>query len=123
MQSTGAAVSPYVEAWRWIERHPGTGSARSFAKLLLSLWNQEAAFAFRECVDNLDAERLQLALRVAIHFANYGEDEELRTIGYQVCELYPRLWQLGEAATRAKIDLQEKWRVADAKEDEKESGG
>lgn len=118
----GDAASPYVEAWRWIERHPGTGSARSFAKLLLSLWNQDNAFSYRECVDNLDAERLRLALRVTIHFANYGEDRELIDIGYKVSEAFPRLGQLGAAATRAKIDLQEKWRIDDAQENQRESG-
>jgi hypothetical protein len=111
------AISPYAEAWHWVERHPGTGSANSLAKLLLSLWNQENAFSFRECVHNLDAQRIRLALRVVIHFAECGEDSELIKIGYKVYEAYPRLWELGEAATRAKFDLQEKWGASDARED------
>jgi hypothetical protein len=65
-------------------------------KLILSLWNQSNAFSLRECVDNLDGERIQLALRVAIHFANYGEDRELVEIGYQASERYPRLWSLAK---------------------------
>jgi hypothetical protein len=112
----GDEISPYVEAWRWVERHPGTGSANSLAKLLLSLWNQENAFSLRECVHNLDAQRMQLALRVVVHFADHGEDSELIEIGYKVYEAYPRLWELGAAATRAKFDLQEKWCASDAVE-------
>jgi len=116
------AMSPYAEAWSWVEKHPGTDSGKGFAKLLLSLWNQKAAFSFRECVDNLDAQRMELALRVAIHFANYGEDRELIDIGRKVYEAYPRLWELGEVTTRAKIDLHEKWRIEDAKADALEPG-
>jgi len=111
------ATSPYAEAWRWVESHPGTGSANSLAKLLLSLWNQENAFSFRECAHNLDTQRMQLALRVVIHFADHGEDSELIDIGYKVYEAYPRLWELGQAATHAKFQLQDKWCASDAKED------
>src|SRR6202035_1565981 len=68
---------PYQVAWQRIERNPCTSSASSLVKLILSLWNQSNAFSLRECVDNLDGERTQLALRVAIHFANYREDREL----------------------------------------------
>lgn len=35
--------SPYREALDWIERHPGTGSATSLAKLILSFWNGDVA--------------------------------------------------------------------------------
>lgn len=39
--STAKATEGYLyrQAWRWIECNPGTGSAISLAKLLLSLWN------------------------------------------------------------------------------------
>jgi hypothetical protein len=66
-------------------------------------------------------ERTQLALRVAIHFANYGEDRELVEIGYKALEGYPRLWELGQAAWDAKCTVQERWRIADARIEE--SGG
>ena len=36
-------MSPYQEALYWIEQHHGTGSARSLAQLILSLWNGDAA--------------------------------------------------------------------------------
>jgi len=114
-------LSRYQEAWQWIERNPGTSSASGLVKLILSLWNQSNAFSLRECIDNLDGERAQLALRVAIHFANYGEDRELVEIGYKARERYPRLWELGQTAWNAKCALQERWRIEDARVEQ--SGG
>lgn len=105
-------MSPYAEALHWIEAHPTTGSADKLAKLILSLWNQECAFSFRECIAGLDADRTALALRVVAHFVQVGEDEELVAIGHTVCDLYPRLWDLGQAADEAKSDLRQKWREA-----------
>lgn len=113
-------VSPYREAWQWIERHPGTGSANSLAKLMLSLWNASNAFSLRECIDNLDAERLQLAQRVVTHFVKHGENRELIELGYKVAEACPRLYELGQRAWDAKRQLRDEWRAADAR-DEQES--
>jgi hypothetical protein len=50
-------MNPYREAEAWIERHPGTGFATSLAKLVLSLWNADCAFSFREYISNLDRSR------------------------------------------------------------------
>lgn len=113
--------SPYEETWQWIERNPGTGSANSLAKLLLSLWNHSNAFSFRECIDNLDGDRTQLALRVVAHFAKHGENRELIDLGYKVSEAYPRLYELGQRAWDAKRKLREEWRDADARENGEES--
>jgi hypothetical protein len=44
------AMSPYEEALSWVRRHPGTAGARGLAKFVLSLWNDECAFALRECL-------------------------------------------------------------------------
>lgn len=101
--------SPYARALKFIEQHPGCGSTRSLAKLLLSLWNGDAAFSFRECIDNLDDQRTTLALACVTYFAANGEDGELVAVGYRVHELYPRLWDLGYAATEAKQALRAKW--------------
>jgi hypothetical protein len=108
-----ATISPYQEALIWIQSHPCTGSAVSLAKLLLSLWNDQCAFSFRECVGNLDDERSSIAIRMVEHFNRYGEDAELVEVGHLVCELYPRLWELGQAASNAKYELREQWRVED----------
>jgi hypothetical protein len=115
-------VSPYLHAWRWIERNPGTGSAKSLAKLLLSLWNHSNAFSFRECIDNLDNERLQLAVRMATYFAQHGEDRELIELGYKVADAYPRLFEVGQGAWEAKRALYEKWRIDDAKAEALKTG-
>ena len=107
-------VSPYVEAWHWIDQHRGTDSAHSLAKLLLSLWNSSNAFSLRECIDNLDELRRPLALRVVTYFATHGETRELIELGYKVCEACPRLCALGQRAWDAKRELLEKWQESDA---------
>lgn len=109
--------SPYREALDWIECHPGTGSAVSLSKLILSFWNGDAAFSFRECISNLDGHLTQVAVRMAAHFVEHGEDRELVEIGRKVCAAYPRLWELGAAADEAKAALSRRWRDED-REDE-----
>ena len=52
---------PYFEAWEFIQNHPGTGGSNRIAKLVLSLWNDDCAFAFSECCTSLDTARKQLA--------------------------------------------------------------
>lgn len=101
--------SPYQEALTWIESHPTTGSARSLAKLILSLWNDDCCYSFRECIDNLDAERTAIALRAAAHFARIGEDAELVKIGHTVCDSYPGLWELAAAANKGKDEKRREW--------------
>jgi len=104
-----AVRSPYREALDWINRNPGTSSAAGLAKLILSLWNGDVAFSFRECINSLDGGRTQLALRMVAYFADHGEDPELVQIGHEVCEVYPRLWELGDAADQAKVALRQWW--------------
>lgn len=106
-------MNPYQEALTWIHKNPGTGSATSLAKLLLSLWNSECGFSFRECVSNLDTNLTKLAVRMVSHFAEHGEDQELVAVGYKVCDAYPRLWELTEAINSATRDQREKWAIQD----------
>lgn len=101
--------SPYREALEFIRQHQFSGSAATLAKLVLSLWNSDAAFSFRECVSNLDEARTAIALRCVAHFAKHGEDGELVEVGYAVHDLFPRLWELGAEATEAKSKLRQKW--------------
>lgn len=111
--------SPYSEALAWIEQHPATGSAVSLAKLVLSLWNSECSFSYRECVGNLDRERTALALRLIQHFTARGEDAELVSVGHAVCARYQRLWDEGQAMLAARNALERRQRAeADATDDE-----
>lgn len=96
---------PYREALKWIERHPGTGSANGLTKLILSLWNDEAAFSFRECVRSFDGTRMNLALRIIERFLARGEDAELVEVGGRVCQLAPGIWEVGMAGYEAKNDV------------------
>lgn len=104
-----SARSPYAEALAWIEQNSGTGSALGLAKLILSVWNDDCGFSFRECIGSLDDVRIALALRVVAHFARVGEDEELVRIGHAVNDRYPRLWELSVAANEAKSALRVDW--------------
>ena len=113
MTNRSESMSPYQEALDWIRLHPGTGSAGSMAKLVLSFWNCECAYPFRECIGNLDGNLTKVAVRMAAHFAQRGEDQELTEIGHQVCKLYPRLWEMGQVMDRAKRAQREEWDVAD----------
>lgn len=94
-------MDPYQEALDWIRQHPGTGSASSLAKLVLSLWNWDCAFSFRECVSNFDSRLSKLAGRMVSHFVVPGEDKALVNVGQEVCEAYPRLWEVSVAMNRA----------------------
>lgn len=102
-------ITPYQEALTIIERHTGTGGATGLAKLVLSLYNDECAFAWRECTRSLDENNQALALRIVAHFEQHGEDTELRRAGERMVELYPRLWDLGQTATEAKEKLRRQW--------------
>ena len=101
--------SPYEEALALIRKHPGTGSATSLAKLILSLWNVECCFSLRECIHNLDDERTALALQIVTRFAARGEDADLVAVGHAVCREYPWLWDLGQAGDQAKHALRITW--------------
>jgi hypothetical protein len=106
-------TTPYTEALQWISKHPGTGSASSLAKLILSLWNQDCSYSFRECVGNLDGNLSALAVRMVAHFEQHGEDAELVNVGHNVCERFPRLWDMAKAMTYARQSIREEWRRAD----------
>ena len=102
-------MTPYAEALHWIERHPDTGSGVGLAKLILSLWNTDCGFGFRECVGALDDDRSALALRVVQHFTMVGEDAELIEVGHAVCKALPRLWEASRAMQQARSELRDRW--------------
>lgn len=102
MNTAEKPVSPYQEALVFIQANPGCGGTLGLAKLLMSLWNDECCYSFRECISNLDGPRTAMALRMASAFAAHGETQELIDIGHLVCKLYPLLWDQGQAATEAK---------------------
>ena len=105
--------NPYREALQWIQGNPGTGSANSLAKLVLSIWNADCGYSFRECIGNLDGHLTSLSLRMVQHFAQYGEDRELVEVGHIICERFPRLWDAGVAMRDARSDLRREWQRAD----------
>lgn len=113
--------TPYDDALEHIRQHPGTGSAAGLGKLILSLFNADMAFSYRECIAQLDSRNTSIAQDMIHRFTTEGETEALRVAGREVVDLMPRLWQLGEAADAAKEALRRKWfeesRDAEDKED------
>lgn len=105
-----STASPYREALDWIEQHPTTGSANSLAKLLLSFYNSDCSFAFSECIGNLDSRLTDIALRMAAHYARFGEDAELVEIGHRLAtKTYPDLWEMSLAMLDARLALRDMW--------------
>lgn len=102
--------TPYHEALHWIKANPTSGSSLGMAKLVMSLWNGDVAFSFRECISSFDQEREALALRLVQAFVAYGETAELVRIGHEINEFYPRLWELGTAGSLAQAALRRRWR-------------
>jgi hypothetical protein len=95
-------ANSYARAIAFIDAHPGCGGAVSLSKLILSLWNDEAAYSFRECVSNLDDARTAIAVDMVREFAANGETEELVKAGYYIHGKYPLLWDVGVAGDEAK---------------------
>lgn len=105
--------TPYHDALAWINAAPGTGSATNLARLTLSFYNSNCAFAFSECVSNLDSERTGIAVRMAVYYAQNGEDEDLRNVGKILADQFPRMWETGVVMTDARNALRRKWERED----------
>ena len=94
--------NPYQPAVDWIKRSPGTGGSNGLAKLILSLWNNNCAFSFRECVRSFDDTRSEWAAKIIIHFLQHGEDAYLKRAGKEVYDLCPYIWDWGYAGGEAR---------------------
>ena len=97
--------NPYQPALRWIRTNSTTGSAIGLVKLIMSLWNDDAAFSFRECVRNFDDIRSAWALKIIDHFLKHGEDRFLCEAGEEVYKWYPYIWDEGYAGSEAKREM------------------
>ena len=93
--SESSSLTPYGEVLRYVAPYPHSGSALGFSKLILSLFSN-APFSYRECIEPLDSNNLDLALRVIIHFHKVGENEELVEVGTKIAKLSPQLCNLSE---------------------------
>lgn len=100
--------TPYELAYEMMVRHPGTGGCYALGKMILSLYNDENCYSFRECVDGRDDELVKVCIDMAVYYAHHGEDESLREVGSKVCKSYPRLLAIGYAGHLAKVEEAEK---------------
>lgn len=104
-------MTPYQEAMDWIRRNPGSGSSTGLAKLILSLYNPVYPFGIGECLHTFDEARIDLATRMVRHYTELGEDDELRRVGFEIYQTWPRLVELADAAIDAKAKVRNRWRV------------
>lgn len=109
-------MSPYHEALEWVLDHPGTSGASGLAKLLLSIRSPQCAFALSECVGSLDARLSAIALRAITHYIaqKIVDDSDLDAVCQRIREVYPRLEELGLAATAGKRQQERDWELIDA---------
>lgn len=111
-----STITPYDEALQFIKRNPGTGSASSLAKLVLSLYNDLCGYSIAECVGNLDERLTNVAMRMVKDYTEHGETEDLRAAGKIIAdELYPRLWEMGLAMRDAREATRAKWEAEERK--------
>ena len=96
--------NPYAHAVEWIIRHEGTGSADGLAKLILSLWSEDAAFSLRECISSFDDTRLAWAEEMTTNFFRYRFDRCLEDAANKVALTCPHLIEQGLAGSHAKCD-------------------
>ncbi len=96
--------NPYAHVVEWIDRHEGTGSANGLAKLILSLWSEDAAFSLRECISSFDDTRLAWAEEMTSHFLRYRSDRFLDDAAKKVAFKCPHIIEKGLAGSHAKCD-------------------
>lgn len=105
-------TTPYEQALEFIKRHPGCGSSRGLSKLILSLFDSNLAFGFRECIAELDSRNLSLAQDIVHRFVTEGETHELRHVGREIIALNRTLYDLGLVRYAAKLDGQRTMKYA-----------
>jgi hypothetical protein len=96
--------NPYAHVVEWINRNEGTGAANGLAKLILSLWSEDAAFSLRECISSFDDTRLVWADEMTTHFFRFRFDQFLEDAAKKVVLICPHLLEKGLAGSHAKCD-------------------
>lgn len=96
--------SPYEQALTFIKRHPGCGASIGLSKLILSLYDGDIAFSYRECVRGLDSSNLLIAQDMIHRFSTAGETEDLVVVGRDVIALDRALYDLGCARYAVKLE-------------------
>lgn len=102
-------MNPYREAFAWIAQAPDSDGARGLAKLILSLSSARHPFSLADCLQSITGPQIRLAMRVANHYAERSDDDELQAVATEVCRLFPRLVQLGQAMTEGRRQLTMEW--------------
>jgi hypothetical protein len=74
------------------------------AKLILSLWSEDAAFSLRECISSFDDTRLVWADEMTTHFFRFRFDQFLEDAAKKVVLICPHLLEKGLAGSHAKCD-------------------
>lgn len=89
--------NPYAHVVEWINRNEGTGSANGLAKLILSLWSEDAAFSLSECISSFDDTRLAWVEEKRLRPAYLVYLADLEGTRFPDDPGYPTFWgQLGK---------------------------
>lgn len=100
----------YVEALEWIRKNHGTSGATGLEKMILSLYDSECSFAFSECTADLDPNQTALCLKMCADYVQNGKTEELSKVGKEIAEfISSRLWDQGQAMSKARSSLKQQW--------------
>jgi|GEM_PF-3315799 len=100
--------NPYESVMDWIRKNQGNVAAIGLAKLILSLWSDDAAYSVRECMRLLNDVQTEWAWKMITHCLRQGDDNYLNVIGPEVCRLYPSLSKMGIAGSAAKREFERK---------------
>lgn len=96
-------MTPFDEATDFI-RNFDYSAATGLAKLVLSIAEPDAAFSVRECTTHLDSERMNIACRLIEYFRQHGHDQHVTANAWEIRQIYPGLFEMGIAASKAGQD-------------------
>lgn len=98
-----ANMGAYQRAFEWAKKVGfDTSGGSRMGKLLLSLYNPaECPVSIAACVDYLDDEGRELALRAVAQFMEMGENEDLGKVGKALRPHFEQFLAVSQAAVQA----------------------
>lgn len=102
--------NPYLVGLDLVKQNQGTGGQAALAKCILSLYNDAHAFSIGEVLGPLDERYTNVVLAMVNEYGRHGETAELRQAGQWVYKNFPRLIELSNAMSEARVDVRNKWK-------------
>lgn len=108
--------NPYTAALELVQTNHESSSQSALAKCILSLYNHAHAFSIGEILGPLGREYRTVVLAMVNEYAKYGETAELLLAGEYVKANFPRLTELSNAMSDAKITVWQNWQWQEEEE-------